>query len=100
MSCSVMVSGFVLMVIVDLVFLNVFCFLCLGDRLCIVSSCSRCDGRCTFCLICDASSLRYSWGVSIFVSSCMCCVNPVEVLNAALSLCIVYNQLIYIIYEV
>ena len=59
MSCSVMVSGFLLMFVVYLyllylyllcicLLLNVVCFLDLGVGLCIVSLCSGCDGYCVF----------------------------------------------------
>ena len=66
MSCSVMVSGFVLMFIVYLVLFNVVCFLRLGVRLCIVGLCNGCGGCCAFCLICDACR-RCSWNGSSFV---------------------------------
>ena len=79
MSCSVMVSGFVLIVVVYLEFLNVVCFLSLGVCLCIVSLCSGCDECCYFCMICDACRLRCYMSGSSFVS----CVHTVAVLNAA-----------------
>ena len=44
MSCSVMVSGFVLMCVVYLVLLNVMCIFSMGLCLCIVSLCSAYDG--------------------------------------------------------
>ena len=46
---SVIVSGFVLIVVVYLVLLNVGCFLSLGVCLC--------SGCCAFCLICDACTV-------------------------------------------
>ena len=51
-SCSVIVSGFVLIFVVYQVLLNVVCFLSLGVCLCIISLCSGCDGCCAFCRIC------------------------------------------------
>ena len=73
MSCSVMVSGFVLMFVVYLVLLNVVCVLSLRICLCIVILCSGCDGCCVNCLIGESCSLRCSWSGSIFVSSCGLC---------------------------
>ena len=54
MSCSAMVFGFV----VYLVLLNVVCFLILAVCLSIVSLCSGCYGCCAFCPIYNACSLR------------------------------------------
>ena len=62
MSCSKMVSGCVLMLVVYLVLLNVVCFLRLGMCLCIVSLCSGC---CAFCLICDASQILITFSLFI-----------------------------------
>ena len=50
MSCSVIVSGIVLVFVMYLVLLNVVCFLTLGVCFCIVSLYSGC---CAFSLICD-----------------------------------------------
>ena len=52
MSCSIMVSEFVLMFVVYLMLMTVFCFLGLRVGSCIVSLCSGCDGCCAFYLVC------------------------------------------------
>ena len=52
--CCVTVFGYVSMLVVYLMLLNVVCFLSLDVCGWIVSLCSGCVGCCAFCLICDA----------------------------------------------
>ena len=54
-------------VCVYLVLLNVVCFLSLG-----ICWCTGCDGCFSFCLVCDACSLRCTWSGIMFVAPCMC----------------------------